>query len=108
MFTHHRLPVIAGADIRFAADDVIAVHTEMTKAAADRNIWLVGGGDLVGQFHDHGLLDELILGVAPVILGAGAPLLPRRITAPLKLTEVTQHGDTFVMLKYDVVKERSR
>ena len=50
-------------------------------AAAGKNVWLVGGGELVGQFHDHGLLDEVILGVAPVFLGAGAPLLPRRITA---------------------------
>ena len=46
-------------------------------------------GELVGQFHDHGLLDEVILGVAPVFLGSGAPLLPRRITAPdLELTDV--------------------
>ena len=53
----------------------------------------------------HGLLDELILGVAPVFLGAGAPLLPRRITAPtLRLTEVTQYGETFVTLRYAVDK----
>ena len=41
----------------------------------------MGGGDLVGQFHDAGLLDEIILGMTPVTLGAGAPLLPRRITS---------------------------
>src|SRR3712207_7879069 len=48
-------------------------------AAGDRNVWVVGGGDLAGQFADVGLLDELIVSIAPVTLGAGAPLLPRRI-----------------------------
>jgi dihydrofolate reductase len=51
----------------------------MIAAARDRNVWLVGGGELVGRFADQGLLEELILGVAPVTLGAGAPLLPRRL-----------------------------
>ena len=62
----------------------------------------------MGQFHDAGLLDELILGVAPVFLGAGAPLLPRRITAPtLRLTDVTRYGGTFVTLRYAVEKPTS-
>ena len=52
----------------------------MSVAAAGQNIWLVGGGDLVGQFADQGLLEEVLLCVAPVALGAGAPLLPRRLT----------------------------
>jgi dihydrofolate reductase len=54
-------------------------------------VWLVGGGELVGQFHDAGLLDEVILSVAPVTLGAGAPLLPRRID--LELLEVARNRD---------------
>ena len=45
------------------------------------NIWVVGGGDLVGQFDDAGLLDEIHVHITPVVLGAGAPLLPRRITS---------------------------
>ena len=50
--------------------------------ADGRNVWLVGGGDLVGQFHDQGLLDEVLISFASVFLGAGAPLLPRRIVTP--------------------------
>jgi dihydrofolate reductase len=79
------------------------VHAQMVEAAGGKNVWLVGGGDLVGQFHDQGLLDEVIMGVAPVFLGAGAPLLPRRITFPsLRLIDVTRHGSTFVTLRYAV------
>ena len=42
------------------------MHEAMVAAAEGKNIWLVGGGELVGQFADQGLLDEVILGVAPV------------------------------------------
>ena len=103
VFSSRDLPIPAGLDIRLVRGDVRPVHAEMAEAAGGRNIWLVGGGELVGQFHDAGLLDELILGVAPVFLGAGAPLLPRRITAPdLRLTDVTRYGETFVTLRYTV------
>jgi dihydrofolate reductase len=54
------------------------VHEEMVRTADGKNVWLVGGGDLVGQFHDQGLLDEVIISIASVFLGSGAPLLPRR------------------------------
>ncbi|MFL5929249.1 MAG: dihydrofolate reductase family protein, partial [Gaiellaceae bacterium] len=79
VFTHRSLPVVPNARIEFRSGDVVGVHEEMAAAAADRNIWIVGGGDLVGQFADVGLLDEVIVSIAPVTLGAGAPLLPRRL-----------------------------
>lgn len=40
---------------------------------ATRRIWLFGGGDLVRQFLDAGLLDTVEIGVIPVILGSGIP-----------------------------------
>jgi dihydrofolate reductase len=103
VFSSRRLPLVEGADIRLVSGDVAPVHAEMVEAAAGKNVWLVGGGDLVGQFHDQGLLDEIILGVAPVFLGSGAPLLPRRIIWPtLKLIEATPYGSSFVTLRYSV------
>ncbi len=102
VFTHRDLPTVAGADIRFVRGDVRPVHAAMTEAAAGRNIWLVGGGELVGTFADQGLLDEILLSVAPVTLGAGAPLLPRRLTASrLTLDDVAQVGQ-FAYLTYSV------
>lgn len=103
IFSHRELPAIPGADLRFVQGDVVAVHDEMARAAAGRDVWICGGGDLAGQFHDAGLLDEIVVTVAPVTLGAGAPLLPRRIESPrLRLVDVERHGDIFAVLTYAV------
>ncbi len=104
VFTTRSLPGVPGADVRFVRGDVRPVHAEMVEAAGGKNIWLVGGGDLVGQFYDHGLLDELIVTVAPVTLGGGAPLLPRAITnPPLRLISAKAFGDVFAELRYEVL-----
>ncbi|KQO19160.1 dihydrofolate reductase family protein [Acidovorax sp. Leaf78] len=104
VFTSRTLRSVAGVDVRFVHGDMRPVHQAMVQAAAGRNVWVVGGGELVGQFHDAGLLDELIVQVAPVTLGAGAPLLPRRITKPgaLRLQSVATLGGIFAELRYAV------
>jgi dihydrofolate reductase len=103
VFSHRALPPIAGADIRFVQGDVRPVHGLMRAAAAGRNVWIVGGGDLAGQFHDAGLLDEIIVQVGSVTLGAGKPLLPRSIVSPaLKLVSARRIGPGFAELCYEV------
>lgn len=103
VFTHRALPGVAGADIRFVQGDVRPVHAAMAQAAAGHHLWLVGGGDLVGQFHDAGLLDELIVTVGSVTLGAGQPLLPRAIVSPpLVLQSARAFGTGFAELRYTV------
>jgi dihydrofolate reductase len=102
VFTHRALPAVPGAEISFVQGEVGPVHEEMAHAAGGGSIWLVGGGDLVGQFADRHLLDEILLGLAPVTLGRGAPLLPRRLTASqLELLEVAREGQ-FARLRYRV------
>ena len=76
------------------------MHAELLEAAGDRNVWIVGGGDLAGQFADVGLLDEVIVWIACVTLGAGAPLLPRRLE--LRVEEQGRNGD-FLCARYAVV-----
>jgi dihydrofolate reductase len=108
VFTHRELPPIPGANVSFVQGDVGPAHQAMSRAADGRNIWLVGGGDLVGQFADRGLLDEILVGIAPVTLGAGAPLLPRRLrSSELTLVSVERQGQ-FARLAYEVRSSRSR
>lgn len=103
VFSNRSLPLIPGAEVRFVRGDVRPVHAAMRTAAGDRNVWIVGGGDLAGQFHDAGLLDEVIVQVGSVTLGTGRPLLPRRIAfPPMTLTAVRKIGDGFAELRYDL------
>jgi len=102
VFTHRNLPPVPAATLSFVQGDVGAVHERMVAAADGRNIWLVGGGDLVGQFADQGLLDEILLGIAPVMLGAGAQLLPRRLGAGRLTLQGVEHDERFVFLTYRV------
>lgn len=96
------LPLVADADIRFRTGDVAEIWTELVEAAGDKDVWLVGGGDLVGQFADAGHLDEVRVSIAPVTLESGKPLLPRRIESDrLTLTSVRRSGQ-FAELVYAV------
>lgn len=105
VFTSRTLKPFPGADIRFVKGDVRPVHQEMVKAAGGKNVWVVGGGELVGQFHDAGLLDEIILHMAAVLLACGAPLLPRNISKPpLRLLSVAKMGKDFARLHYAVAR----
>ncbi len=105
IFSSRQLPAIPGAKLHFVQGDVRPVHAAMLKAAGGKNLWVVGGGDLAGQFHDAGLLDEIIVQVGSVTLGKGKPLFPRRLTSPpLKLASVRQVGTGFAELRYTVPK----
>lgn len=106
VFTHHALPSVEGADIRFVQGDVRPVHAAMVQAAGTKNLWIVGGGEVAGQFYDAGLLDEIIVQVSSVTLEKGKPLFPRAVVSPpLRLTSVQQYGQGFAELRYTVPKK---
>ena len=86
VLSHATLPDIDGADLRWAQGDVADVHSALVEAAGGKDVWVVGGGDLAAQFADAGLLDQIVISIAGVTLGAGRPLFPRRFA--LELTDV--------------------
>jgi dihydrofolate reductase len=102
VFTTRELPPVPGADIRFVRGPVLEALPDIRAAAGGRNVWVVGGGDLAGQFLDIGALDEVAVSLAPVTLGSGAPLLPRRLESDrLRLVSATVDGQ-FVHAVYSV------
>jgi dihydrofolate reductase len=102
VFTSRELPVPEGADIRFVSGEVADAIPAIREAAGDGDIWVVGGGDLAGQFLDAGALDEIALSVAPVALTGGAPLFPRRVESDrLRLVSAEKVGQ-FARLVYAV------
>ncbi|NPC97427.1 dihydrofolate reductase family protein [Nocardioides sp. zg-DK7169] len=102
VFTHRDLPVV-GERTRLTSAPVEQVHAAMLEAAGDRDLWIVGGGDLAGQFADRGLLDEVVVSIAPVTLGFGRLLLPRALD--LRLVEHDRNR-AFLCARYEVVGPR--
>lgn len=103
VFTTRTLPTPAGADVTFVSGAVAEALPRIRAAAGDRDIWVVGGGDLAGQFFDAGALDEIAVSIAPVMLGSGASLLPRRIESEHLSLRSADVAGPFARLVYDVV-----
>lgn len=103
VFTSRTLPVPEGADVRFVSGAVKDVLARIKDAAGDLDVWVVGGGDLAGQFLDCGALTDISLSVAPAALAVGAPLLPRTVGPDrLVLRSASQQGQ-FAVLHYQVL-----
>jgi dihydrofolate reductase len=65
---------------------------ETLKAKDGKNIWLSGGGELAKSFLDKDLVDEIYLGVTPLLLGSGLPLFPELIREiPLRFVSCNVH-----------------
>ncbi|MBP1325801.1 dihydrofolate reductase [Leucobacter exalbidus] len=99
------LPVPAGAEVRLRNASVAEVLPELRAAAeatASQEIWIMGGGDLAGQFFDASALDRIAVSIAPALLTSGAPFLPRRIDPDqLRLIGARAVGQ-FARLEYAV------
>jgi dihydrofolate reductase len=96
VLTSRDLAPIEGQDVRFNGS-----FEEMLASAGDRKLWIVGGGGIASQFAEAGLLDEVIVTVVPIALGAGKPLFDRRLPGgPMQLTGVLPRSSGMVELRY--------
>lgn len=103
VFTHADLePAAAGVTIVSGAPEEHRAVLET--AAGDGAVWVVGGGDLAAQFARAGMLDEVLVSIAPVTLGAGKPLLGGGFD--LQLQEFGRN-EAFLEARYTVVGERA-
>lgn len=106
VFSSRDLAVPVGTGIRIINSPVDQVLPAIRESAAigsgEGHVWIVGGGDLAGQFLDAGALDRITMTVAPVFLAGGAPLFPRRLESNrLELVQLRQVG-RFVELTFEI------
>lgn len=87
-----RSGVIAdGHPVATYAGEVAELYPTLVAAAGDRDVWVVGGGDVAAQFVAAGLIDEMVVSYAPCTLGQGARLLP--LGSEWTLQEVGRNAD---------------
>ena len=92
-------------EVTVVSDDVDAVIAELRRASGT-DIWLFGGGDLFRGLLARGHVDRIEVGLVPVLLGGGIPLLPHpAATVPLRLVDQHTYPTTgIVLLTYEVVR----
>jgi dihydrofolate reductase len=72
-----------------------------------KDIWLMGGGELIASLLDEQAIDEFVISVVPVFIGDGIPLIARRHReVPLELQKVERFDDGLVQLHY-LVRRKS-
>jgi dihydrofolate reductase len=90
-------------DVRIVNAEVQDLCDEMASAAGERDLWVVGGGNVASQFADRGLLDEVHATVVPVVLGEGKPLFDRPLPGgPMQLAGIRAFDSGMVELRYAI------
>ncbi|QDP39905.1 dihydrofolate reductase family protein [Radiobacillus deserti] len=83
--------------------DSVKEFVERLTESKDRNIWIVGGGQLISDFLNASLIDEMIITIAPVLIGKGIPLF-NEADYEIELERInTRVFNQFVELHYKVV-----
>jgi dihydrofolate reductase len=106
VFSRQPPPPNPPAGVEFVSG-AIAPLMRRLRQEPGKNIWLMGGGELIASFLDERAVDEFVVSVIPVFIGDGIPLLARRHRhVPLKLLSVQPFDDGLVQLHY-LVQNRS-
>lgn len=88
-------------NVEFVNDD-IASFARKLKETEGKNIWIVGGGDLLHYFIKEKLVDEFIITIAPVIIGRGIPLFKEiDFELELRLKDIRRYNQ-FAELHYEL------
>ena len=89
--------------------DAIGPFVRRLRQRKGKNLWLMGGGEIIASFLDEGVIDEFIISVVPIFIGEGIPLIARRHRAvPLHLRSVERFPDGVAQLHYEVARPSRR
>lgn len=106
VFSRQAAPARLPAGVQFVTESITAFANRM-RSRSGRNIWMMGGGDIIAAFLDEDAIDEFMLTVVPTFIGAGIPLLsPRHRHVTLRLVTAQPFPDGVVQLHYEVLRPR--
>ena len=100
VFSRQAPPADAPAGVEFV-NDAIGSFVSRLRERPGKDIWLMGGGELIASFLDAQAIDKFVVSVVPVFIGDGIPLIARRHRhVPLELQSVERFDDGVVQLHY--------
>jgi dihydrofolate reductase len=102
VFSRHAPPAGAPSGVEFV-NGAIGPFVSRLREQPGKDIWLMGGGELIASFLDEQAIDEFVVSVVPVFIGDGIPLIARRHRhVALDLHSVERFDDGLVQLHYRV------
>lgn len=105
VFTRRAPPASVPSSVEFVTAP-IGPFVERLREQPGKDMWLMGGGDLIASFLDERAIDEFVISVVPVFIGDGIPLIARRDRlVPLKLLSTERFDDGVVQLRYRVLNQ---
>ncbi len=94
----------APAGVEFVSEPIKAFATRLREKKG-KDIWMMGGAEIIASFLDEGEIDEFMIHAIPTFIGEGIPLMaPGRRTVPLELISCTKFIDGVLKLHYAVRK----
>jgi dihydrofolate reductase len=98
---------VTGVDFEFV-NAPIKPFAQRLRKQPGKNIWMMGGGEIIASFLDEGEIDEFSIHVIPILIGEGIPLIaPRHRSIRLKLLSTKKFPDGVVHLHYQVARKAS-
>jgi dihydrofolate reductase len=102
VFSRHPPPADAPPGVEFV-NEPIGAFVSRLREQSGKDIWLMGGGELIASFLDEQAIDEFVVTMTPVFIGDGIPLIARRYRhVNLDLQSVERFEDGVVQLHYRV------
>jgi dihydrofolate reductase len=97
-------PKRARPGVTFVSESV-KTFAQRLRSTPGKQIWMMGGGELIASFLDGGEIDEFDIHVIPVLIGEGIPLVaPRHRDVSLRLRLSKRYPDGVVRLRYEVAR----
>jgi dihydrofolate reductase len=102
VFSRQPPPALVPPGVEFV-HGAISAFVRRLKHERGKDIWLMGGGDIIASFLDEGAIDEFIINIVPIFIGEGIPVIaPRHRDVRLHLRSVKHFPDGVVQVHYDV------
>jgi len=102
VFSRRPPPASLPRGVEFVSEPIERFVTRLRERMG-KNVWMMGGGDLIASFLDAGAIDEFIVSIVPVFIGEGIPLIaPRHREQQLSLHSVKPFPDGVVQVHYEI------